>query len=105
MEQKNQKIFLVFKIIAFEPGSTNSHNPEHDTCIWQSICYQATLRFKISIKEVYSKAGSLRVMKNIVKVLSRRFYKSFAPFNTLTVKGCSETVFFREWSNQVFDSL
>ena len=70
MEPKNQKMFLVFKIITFEPGSTNSHNPEQDTCHWQSICYQATLRFKISLKEVYSKAGSLRVMKKIMKVLS-----------------------------------
>ena len=32
MEQKNLKIFLVFKIIAFEPGSKNSHNTEEDTC-------------------------------------------------------------------------
>ena len=38
MEQKNVKKFLVFRIIAFEPGSTNSHNPEQDTCHWQSIC-------------------------------------------------------------------
>ena len=69
MGEKNQKKFLVFKIIAFEMGSTNSHNSEQDTCHWQSICYQATLRFKISLKEVYSKAGSLRVIKNIMKVL------------------------------------
>ena len=34
MEQKKLKMFLVFKIIAFEPGSTNSHNPEEDTCHW-----------------------------------------------------------------------
>ena len=26
-------------------------------------------------------------------------------FNMLTVKGCSETVFLREWCNQAFDSL
>ena len=70
MEQENQKKFLISKIIAFEPGSTNSHILEQDTSHWQSICYQATLRFKISLKEVYSKAGSLRVMKNIMKGLS-----------------------------------
>ena len=45
--KKNQAKFLVFKIIAFEPGSTNSHILEQDTSHWQSICYQATLRFKI----------------------------------------------------------
>ena len=70
MEQENQKIFLVFKIIAFEPGSTNSHNPEQDTSPWQSICYQGSLRFNISLGEAYSKASSLKVMKNIIKVLS-----------------------------------
>ena len=69
MEQRNEKKLVVFKIIAFEPGSTNSYNPKHDTCRWQSICYQATLRFKISLKEVYSKRGSLRVINNIRKVL------------------------------------
>ena len=70
MEQKNKKKFLVFKIIAHEPGSTNPYNPEHDTCHWQSICYQATLRFKLSLNEINIKASSVRVMKNIWKVLS-----------------------------------
>ena len=69
MEKKNQKKILVLKIIGFEPGSTNSHNPEQDTCHWQSICYEGTLRFKISLNEIYSKAGSLKVMENIMKVL------------------------------------
>ena len=41
--KKNQKKFLVFKIIAFEPGSTNSQNLEQDTSHWQSTSYQATL--------------------------------------------------------------
>ena len=41
----------------------------------------------------------------MMKMLSFRFYKIVGPFNMLTVEGCSETVFFREWSNQVFDSL
>ena len=70
MEQKNQKKILVFKKIALDLGSTKSRILEQDTCHWQSICYQASLRFKISLREVYSKAGSLRVMKNIMKVLS-----------------------------------
>ena len=63
MEQKNPKMFLVLKIIAIEPGSTNSHNPQENTCHCQSICYQATLRFKMSLREAYSKPGSLRVKK------------------------------------------
>ena len=32
MKQKNLKKLLVFKLIAFRPGPTNSHNPEEDTC-------------------------------------------------------------------------
>ena len=63
MEQKDLKNPLVFKIIAFESGSTNSHSPEEDTCHWQSITYQATLRFQISVREIFSKSGSLRVME------------------------------------------
>ena len=70
MEQRNEKKFLVLKIIAFELGSTNSRNPEQDTCHWQSICYQAILRFKISLREVYSKPGCLRAIKNVIKVRS-----------------------------------
>ena len=62
----------------------------------QAICYQATRRIEISLTEGYSKAGAPRVMKNIMKVLARRFDKSLAPFNMFTVKGCSETVSFRE---------
>ena len=70
MEQKNQQKLLVFKIIALELGSTNSYILEQDTSHWQSISYQATLRFKISLRQVYSKPGSLRVLKNKLKVLS-----------------------------------
>ena len=105
MEQKIDKKVLVFNIVAFELGWENSHILEQDTCHWQSISFQATLRFKISVSEAYSETSSLWVMENIIKVLSWRFYKSFRPFNMLTVKGCSKTVFFREWSNQIFDSL
>ena len=31
--------------------------------------------------------------------------QDLGPFNMLTVKGCSEMVFCREWANQFFDSL
>ena len=63
MEQKYQKMFLVVEIIAFEPGSTNSHNPEEDTCHWHTICYQASPRVNISLREIFSKSGFFRVMK------------------------------------------
>ena len=70
MEQKKEKKILAFKKIALDLGSRNSRILEQDTCHWQSICYQASLRFNISLRVVYSKAGFLRVMKNIMKVLS-----------------------------------
>ena len=63
MEQKNQKIFLVLKITGLESGTTNSHNPEQDTWHWQSMYYETPLRFNISLKEIFSRLGSLRVMK------------------------------------------
>ena len=63
MEQKNQKKLLVLKIIAFESGTTNSHNPEQDICHWQSMCYGTALRFNISLREIFSKSGTSRVMK------------------------------------------
>ena len=70
MEQKNQKKILVFNQISLDLGSTNSRILEQNTCDWQSICYQATLRFKISLREKFSKVASFRVMKQMLKVLS-----------------------------------
>ena len=58
-----RKMFSVLKIIAFESGTTNSHNPEQDTCHWQSMCYETRLRFNISLSEIFSKSRSLRVME------------------------------------------
>ena len=105
MEQKNQNKFLVLKITAFEWRAANSHNPKQDACHWESMCYETSLRFNISLGEIFCKSGSLRVMKNMIKVLSCRFYKSLGPFKMLTGKGFSETVSVREWSNQVIHSL
>ena len=61
--KKNQKKFFVFKLIAFESGSTNSLNLEKDTCHWQSMCYETSLRFKISLWDIFFKSGSIRVME------------------------------------------
>ena len=63
MEQKNQKELLVLKIIAFESGKANSHNPEQDICHWMSMCYETHLRFNLSLREIFSKSGSPRLMK------------------------------------------
>ena len=63
MERKIPKQFSVLKIIAFESGTTNSLNLEKDTCHWQSMCYETPLRFNISLREIFSKSGSPRLMK------------------------------------------
>ena len=63
IEQKNHKMALVLKIIEFQLQTTNSHNPEEDTCHWRLIYYETPLGFKISLREIFSKSGSLRAMK------------------------------------------
>ena len=63
MRENKQKKILDIKIIAFELGTRNSHNPEQNTCHWQSMCYKTPLRFKISLREIISESDSLRVMK------------------------------------------
>ena len=105
MDWKNQKKLLVLKIIAFELATANSQIPEQNACHWQSTCYETYLTFNISLAVIFLKSSSPRVIENIVKVLSCKFDKSLGSFNMLTVKGSSETVFFREWSNQLFQSL
>ena len=32
MEQKKEKMFLIWKIISFESATSNCQNPEGDTC-------------------------------------------------------------------------
>ena len=46
-KKKNQKLFLVLKIIRFESGKTISLNLEKNTCHWQSMCYETSLRVNI----------------------------------------------------------
>ena len=38
MEQKIEKNFFNFEIIAFELGVADSHPLEQDICDWQSMC-------------------------------------------------------------------
>ena len=63
MEQKNLKKLLVSKIIAFELGRRNSQNREEDIWHWQTMSYETTLGFNISLREIFSKSGCPRVMK------------------------------------------
>ena len=63
MEQENLKKFSVLEIIAFESRVTYFQNPEQENCDWQSIYYETSLRFNISLREIFSKSGSPIVMK------------------------------------------
>ena len=63
MEQDNLKTYLVLKRSAFESRKTNSQNPEQDNCHWQSMCYETHLRFNISLREIFSKSASPKLMK------------------------------------------
>ena len=77
MEEKNEKKFLVLKIIAFESETTNSHNAEQDTCHWQSMFYETPLRFKVSLREIFFKSGSLRVMEKYDESTLMQIFKEF----------------------------
>ena len=78
MQEKNLNRLLVLKIIAFESGTTNSHNPEQDICHWQSMCYETPLRFNISLREIIPKLGSPIVMRkydeSVLMQISQEFW-------------------------------
>ena len=63
LAEKHEKLFLVLKVIRYVPGTTNSLNLEKNTCHWQSMCNETSLRFKISLREIFFKSGSLRMME------------------------------------------
>ena len=73
-------MILVLKIIGFESGTTNSVNPEKNTCHWQSICYETPLIFKISVREIFFKSDSLRVTNKCDQI---GLIKIFEEFGTL----------------------
>ena len=77
MEQKYLDKLLVLKIIAFESETTNSHNPEQDICHWQSIFYETPLRFNISLRDIFSKSGSLTVMEKYDESVLRQISQEF----------------------------
>ena len=63
MEQKIEKKFFVFQIIAFELAITNYGYTEQDTCNRLSICQQTLLRFHLRLGQTFYKSTSLRMMK------------------------------------------
>ena len=80
MQEKNEKMFLVLKVIAFPSETTNSHNPEHDTCNWHSMYYEKPLRINISLREIFSKSGSIRVTKKYDESVLMQILQEFGTF-------------------------
>ena len=95
MERENPKKFPSLKIIAFESGTTSSLNLEKDTCHWQSMCYETSLRFNISRREIFFKSGSIRVMEKYDERDPFRIYKGLGSINMSSVKRSSKTVFLK----------
>ena len=63
MEQKIEKTFFVLQIIAFELRVADSHNIEQDTCHQMSMSLQTSLRFYLTLGDIFSKSTSLRMTK------------------------------------------
>ena len=80
MAKKNEKTFFLLKIIGFESGTTNSLNLEKNTCHWQSIYYETSPRFNISLREIFFKTDSIRVME---KYYERNLSQMLQGFGTI----------------------
>ena len=89
MEQKIRQKVFGFMIIAFKLGQADSHNPEQDTCHWQSIWYETLLLFNISLREIFSKSVSLRVMEKYDESTLTQISQVFVTLqNTLSQSTC-----------------
>ena len=95
MKQKNPKKYLGLNIIPFESGTTNYHTNEQDNCHCQSMCYERPVRFKISLREIFSKSESAIVMKKYDESDLMHILQDLGLFNMLIVKRVSEMVFFK----------
>ena len=103
MEQKIDKMFFIFQIVAFELRVVNFHNLEQNTCHQQSMCEHLPLIFHLKLGETFSKSTSMRMMEK--HDISWIFRKYLGCFQMLTVKACPEMVLFRECSNEAFHIL
>ena len=64
MQQKFQKMFFIYVIIAFESVAVISPIYDKNTCGLQSMCYQKVLRIWIWLREMFSKSVYPRLMEN-----------------------------------------
>ena len=64
MQKKLENIFSVFEIWAFQPVPGISFIYKVNTCDLEWTCYQTVLRFRIWIREIFSKSLCSRLIKN-----------------------------------------
>ena len=93
MEQNYEKKHLVLKIVAIESRTTNSHNPEQDTCYCQSTCYKRHLRFNISLREIFFKSNSTEWWKMWWKCSDANFTRIWDPLTCWLSKGVVKECF------------
>ena len=77
MERKNLKKISILKIIAFHSRTTNSLNLEKDAFHWQTMCYETHPIFNISLREIFFKSGSLRVMRKYDETILMQILRVF----------------------------
>ena len=70
---------------AFESETTNCLNLEKNTCHWHSMCYETSLRFNVSLREIFFKSGSIIVME---KYDESALMKILQEFGTLSHVDC-----------------
>ena len=63
---------------AFESETTNCLNLEKSTCHWHSMCYETSLRFNVSLREIFFKSGSIIVMEKYDESALKQILEVFA---------------------------
>ena len=64
-KKKPMSIIFFFKMFKIwcRLGTTNSLNLKKDISYWQSMCYETSLIFNMSLREIFFKSSSIRVME------------------------------------------
>ena len=103
MKQKNEKKFLNLMIIAFESATSKSHNPEQDTCHWQSMCYETSLRFNMSLKRDIFQIKFLQINEKILRKCSHEdFTRVWDPLTCWLSRGVQKRCFLESGLSKSF---
>ena len=75
-----KKRFWFEQVMAFESGTSKSHNPKQDTCHWQSMSYETPLRFNLSLREIFLESGCFRVIEKYNESALLQILQEFGTF-------------------------